>query len=68
MRPEDFDRVEADHGPSVTWQNGQVGWICVCGGRWPCEVLRRADDARRACAAMVASFDEVRPGEYWQQG
>jgi hypothetical protein len=66
MTPEDIERVEADHGASVVWQNGQVGWVCICGGQWPCEVLRLADDARMARAAMRTSYDEVTPGEFWQ--
>jgi hypothetical protein len=43
-----LDRVEQTHGPSITWgPDGAVGYLCACGGPWPCEVFRRADDARR---------------------
>jgi hypothetical protein len=43
-----LDPVEQTHGPSITWgPDGAVGYACACGGPWPCEVLRRADDARR---------------------
>ncbi len=66
MDDDAIDRIEADHGPSVHWQNGAVGWICRCGGRWPCEVLRLADDARRAHAAMLA-YDEPSPNEFWSR-
>src|SRR5262249_18008644 len=43
-----LDPVEQTHGPSITWgPDGAVGYACACGGPWPCEVFRRADDVRR---------------------
>lgn len=47
MTPEEITRIENTHGPSVTSQNGSVGWVCTCGASWPCRVLQLADDARR---------------------
>ena len=47
MDAQHIERIERDHGPSITWRNGAVGWICTCGGAWPCPVLQLADDARQ---------------------
>jgi hypothetical protein len=48
MDADDRDRLEQTHGPSITWgPDGAVGYVCACGGSWPCEVFRRTDDARR---------------------
>lgn len=70
MTPEEIDRIEADHGASIVWQNGEVGWECKCGGAWPCGLIARADDARRAQArltqAAIPGLDEVSPGEFWR--
>jgi hypothetical protein len=53
MNVDDNHRIERDHGPSIVWQNGAVGWQCVCGGRWPCPVFQLADDARQRRARVA---------------
>jgi dihydrodipicolinate synthase/N-acetylneuraminate lyase len=65
VNAEDIDRIEATHGPSVNWQNGAVGWICMCGNGWPCEVLRLADDARKAQAAIKRGYQDRGENEFW---
>ena len=47
MNADDVARIEQTHKASVTWLNGAVGWVCVCGNQWPCRLLQLADDARR---------------------
>jgi hypothetical protein len=65
MKPEDIERIEQTHGPSVTWQNGAVGWVCICGDAWPCRLLQLADDARRAHAAIKRAYVDRGGNEFW---
>jgi hypothetical protein len=53
MDQEAITRVEATHGPSITWRNGQVSWVCTCGAGWPCRVWQLADDVRQQRARMA---------------
>ncbi len=53
MDAEDVARIEQTHKASVTWLNGAVGWVCVCGNSWPCRLLQLADDARQRQARVT---------------
>jgi hypothetical protein len=62
---EDIARIEADHGPSVTWQSSQIGYECKCVGPWPCRVMQLADDARKARAAIKRVYQDRGVNEFW---
>lgn len=55
------------HGPTIVIVNCFVGWECRCGGAWPCPILRRIEDRRRAREAWSRDYEEIALGEFWSR-
>lgn len=63
MDSETLDRIETTHGPNITWPDGQVTYVCLCGGGWPCNTWQRANDARQQQARIARDARQATP---WQ--
>jgi hypothetical protein len=66
---EEIDRIKRMHRPAIIWLGCTVGWLCTCGGAWPCGVVVLAIEARarKARLALMPDLDEISPGEFWQR-
>jgi hypothetical protein len=48
------------HEAYVVWRNGVIGWECECGGPWPCEVVRLADEAGQRRTQVARTAGEIK--------